>query len=100
MPFSLANFSHLVRGRGPGGFLRRGNTVVGSGSLATMLSSTRSVGSSQMALTRSWVFSRVRAVRYSSLLSLKTTIISEKSVILARFSLLTLVPGHRSRWDL
>lgn len=72
IPFSLANFSHLVSGRGPGGLRRRGSTVVGSGSLATMLSSTRSVGSSQMALTKSWVFSRVSAVRYSSLLSLKT----------------------------
>lgn len=67
MPFSCANCSHLVSGRGTGHFLVRGNTNDGAGSLATIHSSTRSVGCSHNWLTINWTLSRVKSTKYCSL---------------------------------
>lgn len=71
MPFSCANCSHLVSGRGTGHFLVRGNTNDGAGSLATTHSSTRSVGCSHNWFTISCTLSRVKSAKYCSLFFLQ-----------------------------
>lgn len=71
MPFSCANFSHLVGGRGTGHFFMRGKTNDGAGNLATIHSSTRSVGCSHNAFTINCTLSLVNSAKYSSFTDLK-----------------------------
>lgn len=63
MPFSLANFSHLVIAFGPGTFRDLGRDVVGAGKTATIESSTRSVGRVHISFIKSWRLSLVISFR-------------------------------------
>lgn len=60
IPFSLANFSHLVSCLGLGTGNDLGRTVEGVGNLATIVSSIRSVGNCQISLNKIWVLSLVK----------------------------------------
>lgn len=63
IPFSWANFCHFVIALGSGIFLDRGRRYFGGGSLATTVSSTRSVGNCQTSFNSNCTLSRVRAIK-------------------------------------
>jgi hypothetical protein len=70
IPFSAANFCHLVSGLGLGRGFARGRSVVGGGSCAAGPSGDGCVGSVKRVLRRDWTPSRAVDWRYDSRSSL------------------------------